>query len=378
MKPKDVRGLIFTVTLGFFLAGCGDTREAAPGNTPAGKSATGAVTTTPSGPAPVFTLAWSEYPSWSVFGVASDRGLIDGKKGKQGRLEEKWGVNIELQLLQYDPCITAYQSKASDAVCITNMDVLNPSLSRKSVAIMPTSTSNGADACIVVGIPDLKELRKHKVFGLPESVSQYAFVRCLEVKGEKEADYQYGQMDPEKAALAMQARTAGVDAIMVWNPFVLQTLKSRKDAKVMFDSSLIPEEIIDMIVVGQDVLEKPRGKDFACAVIDTYYEFNKMLAEPNERDALLVALGEKFSSLNRDEMEKAVTQTRFYKTPQDGLGLLTGEKFRATMSRVVEFYVSHGIIKGTPPTLGFGEDAKATSAQLRFDPSFIRMVQERK
>jgi ABC-type nitrate/sulfonate/bicarbonate transport system substrate-binding protein len=373
MNPKDVRGLITAVALGFFLGGCGDTREATPGSVPSGGGAT-----IPRGPAPTFTLAWSEYPSWSVFGVASDRGLIDGKKGKLGRIEEKWGVDIELQLLQYEPCITAYQSKASDAVCITNMDVLNPALSRKSVAIMPTSTSNGADACIVVGIPDLKELRKHKVFGLPESVSQYAFVRCLEVKGEKEADYQYSQMDPEKAALAMQAKTSGVDAIMVWNPFVLQTLKSRKDARVLFDSSLIPEEIIDMIVVGQDVLERPHGKEFAWAVADTYYEFNKMLADPKERDGLLVALGEKFSSLNRDEMEKAVTQTRFYKTPEEGLGLLTGEKFRMTMGRIVDFYVSRGIIKGTPPTLNFGEDAKPGGAQLRFDPSFIRMVQERK
>jgi len=378
MKPRDVRGLISAVAVGFFLAGCGETRDAAPDNTAASKPPNGVGTITPGAPAPIFTLAWSEYPSWSVFGVASDRGLIDAKKGKLGRLEEKWGVDIELQLLQYEPCITAYQSKASDAVCITNMDVLNPALSRKSVAIMPTSTSNGADACIVAGIPDLKELRKHKVHGLQESVSEYAFVRCLETKGEKESDYQYSQMDPEKAALAMQARTAGIDAIMVWNPFVLQTLKSRRDAKVLFDSSLIPEEIIDMVVVGNDVLDRPRGKEFACAVVDTYYEFNKMLADPNERDSLLVALGEKFSSLNRDEMEKAVTQTRFYKTPQEGLELYTGKKFRATMSRILDFYVSRRIIKGTPPTLGFDGDERAALAQLRFDPSFIRMVQERK
>src|SRR5580693_5151020 len=127
-----------------------------------------------------------------------------------------------------------------------------------------------------------------------------------------------------------------------------------------------------MIVVGQDVRERLRGKEFACAVADTYYEFNKMLAEPKERDGLLVALGEKFSSLNRDEMDKAVTQTRFYKTPQEGLELYTGKKFRATMSRIVDFYVSRQIIKGTPPTLGFDGEQGAALAQLRFDPSFIR------
>ena len=29
---------------------------------------------------PSFSLSWSEYPSWSVFGVAGELGLIDGKK----------------------------------------------------------------------------------------------------------------------------------------------------------------------------------------------------------------------------------------------------------------------------------------------------------
>src|SRR5260370_34550934 len=122
MRPKACRGLAGVIALGFFLAGC-SSEPTPPNPTPPGNG-----TTPQGGPAPTFTLAWSEYPSWSVFGVASDKGLIDGKKGEQGRLEKKWGVDIELQLLQYEPCITAYQSKTSDAVCVTNMDVLNPAL----------------------------------------------------------------------------------------------------------------------------------------------------------------------------------------------------------------------------------------------------------
>ena len=31
--------------------------------------------------APAFTLSWSEYPSWSVFGVAEANGLIDKEEG---------------------------------------------------------------------------------------------------------------------------------------------------------------------------------------------------------------------------------------------------------------------------------------------------------
>jgi NitT/TauT family transport system substrate-binding protein len=328
---------------------------------------------------PTFTLAWSEYPSWSVFGVAADKGLINGKEGKLGSIEKKWNVHIKLQLLDYEKCMDNYGAKTSDAVCITNMDVLNPSLARKSVVVLPTSTSAGADACIVVGIKDVEDLKKHKVYGLKESVSEYAFSRILEKKyGQKAGDFKFTQMDPDKAAQAMQAKTKGIDAIMVWNPFVLQTLKLRDDAKVLFDSSEIPEEIIDSVVIAQDVLDKPGGDRFAGAIIETYYEFNKMMADEKKRPDLLVRLGKKFSDLNEKEMAKACEQTRFYKTPEAALKLITGEEFPKTMKTITDFYVSHKILKDKAPKIGFGGKDKAPDADLRFDPTYIKMVQDKK
>ena len=82
---------------------------------------------------------------------------------------------------------------------------------------------------------------------------------------------------------------AGFDAVMLWNPFVLQTLKTRSDAKVLFDSTSIPGEIIDMVVMAEGSLNKPGGKAFAHAVIDTYYSVNRLLADPKKGDETLVA-----------------------------------------------------------------------------------------
>ena len=221
------------------------------GNSGNGTSGNGAV--------PTFSLAWSEYPSWSVFGVAHSKKLIDGAVGKQGPLEEKWGIDIELRQTDYDTCLTMYGSSTCDAVCITNMDVLNPALGRKSVAVLPTSTSVGADACIVTGVENVQDLRKHKVYGLSKSVSEYCFARNLEKLGEKESDHQFTNMDPGAAAQALQTKQDGYNAIMVWNPFVLQTLKTRPDSRVLFDSSSIPGEIIDMVVVAEQSLAKEGG-----------------------------------------------------------------------------------------------------------------------
>jgi len=323
---------------------------------------------------PSFSLAWSEYPSWSTFGVANKYGLINGHKGKIGEIEKKWGVDIVLIEADYDPCITMYGSAQCDAVCITDMDTLNPCLSRKSVAILPTSTSFGADACIVTGISELKDLRGKKIYGLAKSVSEYCFVRNLEMKGEKEKDFLFTNMDPGAAALAMQQKQKGYEAIMVWNPFVLETLNKRKDAKVLFDSTTIPGEIIDMVVVAQSSLDKPGGDKFACAVIDTFYAINKRLADPKTRNDTLVSLGEKFSNLDLPSMEKVVQQTKFYSTPEQGIKLYTGDKLKKEiMVRVVDFCVSHGVIP-QKPVVGYGPIEEVSGASLRFDVSYIAKV----
>jgi NitT/TauT family transport system substrate-binding protein len=323
---------------------------------------------------PSFSLAWSEYPSWSVFGVAHVYKLIDGRAGQQGPLEKKWNVDIVLKEAEYDPCLSMYGSGQCDAVCITDMDVLNPALTRPSVVILPTSTSYGADALIVANtITDIKQLKGKKVYGLAKSVSEYCFVRNLELLGEKESDYKFSNMDPGAAAVAMQQKQKEIEAIVVWNPFVLETLNKRSDVKVLFDSTTIPNEIIDCVVVAQASLDKAGGKDFACAVIDTYYAVNQRLADPKTGDETLVALGEKFSHLNLASMRKVVQQTKFYSTPKAGLEVLTGQDLQGIMKKVVDFCVSHEITPSAPK-VGYGTKGEAPGVALRFDPSYIKLV----
>lgn len=326
------------------------------------------------GDVPSFSLAWSEYPSWSVFGVASEKGLINGKKGELGPVEKEWGVDIVLEQKDYDPCLQLYGSNTVDAVCMTNMDSLAPCLGRDSVAVLPTSTSVGADACIAVGISDVAGLKGTPTFGLEKSVSQYAFERCLIRLGHDPKEFPFKNKDPGAAATAMQTGDASTQSIMVWNPFVLQTLRTRKEAKVLFDSSSIPEEIIDMVVIGKDSLARPGGDKFACAVIDTFYRVNDLLADPKEGDGTLVALGRKFSSLGLEDMKLVVEQTQFYKTPDAALALYEGKQFQeTTMPMVVDFCVSHGICE-KKPTVGFGKP----DAQLDFDASYLKKVRDKR
>lgn len=338
-----------------------------------GGSAAGSGSTATSGDVPSFTLAWSEYPSWSIFGVAGEMGLIEKEEGKLGTIEEEYGVDIVLTEASYDSCLNMYVSKNCDAVCMTNMDALIVCPGRSGVAFLPTSTSNGADACIVAGIEDLEALKEHQVYGLKGTVSEYCFARCLAKMGEKEGkeyaldDFQFTNQDPGVAAAAMSNNQDTHQAIMVWNPFVLQTLNDRPDTSVIFDSSMIPGEIVDMVVMGKDVQDKPGAEAFAKAVVATFYAMNEELAKPDTGDEALVALGKKFSQLGLEDMKTVVEQTQFYKTAAEGAELLSSDAFKDTMKVVQEFCVAQGLVED--PTYSFGEDS---GTQLLFDASFLK------
>ena len=81
------------------------------------------------------------------------------QKASSGPSRKKWGVDIVLKEADYDTCLTMYGSSTVDAVCMTNMDSWPRAWAAIRVAVLPTSTSVGADACIVVGIDDLEALK---------------------------------------------------------------------------------------------------------------------------------------------------------------------------------------------------------------------------
>lgn len=317
---------------------------------------------------PSFTLAFSEYPSWVTFLVASENGYINGEAGKLGPIEEKYNVDIVLKEADYDTCITLYGNAQVDAACLTNMDTLAPCLGRNSVGILPTSTSVGGDAVIVANnINTIEDLKGKKTYGLEKSVSQYCFERNLELQGQNPKDYPFANMDPAAAAQAFQTNQPNIESIIVWNPFVLQTLRTRTDSKTLFTSANIPEEIIDMVVVGKDSLAKEGGDRFANALVETYYSVNQDLINAETKDKTLVALGAKFSSLGLEDMKLVCEQTRFYATADQAITLFNGDKFRKeTMPSVVSFCVSHGIVDAKP-VVGFDD----SNAQFNITTKYL-------
>jgi NitT/TauT family transport system substrate-binding protein len=168
----------------------------------------------------------------------------------------------------------------------------------------------------------------------------------------------------------MQQNQKGYESIVVWNPFVMETLKKRKDSKVLFDSTSIPGEIVDMVVISKKAYKKDGGDRFASAVIDAFYAVNERIKNPDTKNDTLIALGEKFSHLNLKAMKKIVEQTKFYKTPEDGIALYNDPIFQKVMKKVVTFCVDHEVI-GRIPSIDYNDD------KGKFDLVFTKEPMER-
>lgn len=324
---------------------------------------------------PSFTIAVSEYPSWSgTFLTAWDIGLIDGKKDSMGPLEKKWNVDIVVKDTDYDSCITLFVNGNVDASCLTNIDSLAPSVTRKAVAILPTSTSAGADACLVQPeINSVKDLKNITVRGLSASVSEYTFDKGLEALGEDPKEYKFESLDPVQVGVVLQS--GKIKAGVTWNPVVMETLKANPKLKRLFDSSLIKGHIIDMVTVSRDSLNKPGGKEFACAVIDTYYTICKLMDTENTRDKTLISMGKRFANLGLEDMKVIVKETQFYSTADKGLSLFNGTELPEVMkTQIIPWTISKGLIeKDKQPKVVFGNDPEAN---LCFDTQYIKMVKK--
>jgi len=325
---------------------------------------------------PVFTLAWSEYPSWSIFGVAAEDGLIDGAEGKLGTMEEKWGVDIVLKEAGYGPCLQMYGSGLADAVCVTQLDAFNPAKTRQSVLVLPTSMSNGADALVTTkDITKLEQLEDVEVYGLEKSVSEYFFFRILELEGKRREDYSFINRDPQVAALGMQFKDEAVKAIVVWNPYLLETLKKRDDVHVLFDSTKMPKEIIDAVVVAQGSLDKPGGPQFAAALIEAFYAVNAKLAETSTRADALSKLGEKFAAgIESEDMETILEQTKIYSTPESGLALLNDKELSDILERSSDLAYGLEFFENRPK-VAVGNKETEGDADLRLDSTYIKLFQ---
>lgn len=319
---------------------------------------------------PAFTLEWSEYPSWSALDVAGTTGLFNPEQGAPySEIETKYQVDIVLKRRDYLQSLKEYASGLTDAVCVTNIDCLNLVKGRPSTTVLPTSTSFGADGIIVSSeIKSIDDLKGHTTYGAEDSVSEFVWYRGLENAGKDPKEYEFKHMEPDAAAIAMQNGSKDVQSIAVWEPFRLQTLRTNESSKLLFDSSNIKLEVVDMVLVGNDVLKREGGERFAEAVCASFYEICRLM-ETEQKEKIVVGIGKKFCNLNYEDMQIVLQKCVFFSSKESGSDLFNDKGWHEKMINViVPNAVNVGIIKQEEmPSVGFDDSTK----DLNFTDKFL-------
>src|SRR5690606_32115458 len=122
-----------------------------------------------------------------------------------------------------------------------------------STALIVGDFSNGNDGIVLKGKGRTLEDIKGLSINLVElSVSHYLLARALDHVGLQERNVKV--VNTSDADIVGAFAAGGTQAVVAWKP-QLSEIQSLPNAQLVFDSSRIPGEIIDMLVVNTATLE---------------------------------------------------------------------------------------------------------------------------
>lgn len=325
-----------------------------------------------------FKVCWTVYAGWMPWGYAKTHGIID-------KWAKKYDISIDvIKLDDYVDSINKYTAGAFDGCTMTNMDALAVPAAAgvNTTALIVGDFSNGNDGVLVKGNgKTLADLKGQPVNLVELSVSHYLLARGLEVAGLSEHDVKI--VNASDADIVAAFATPAVRSTVTWNPMLTQ-LKAQPDVSEVFDSSKVPGEIMDMMVVNTKTLnDNPAlGKALTGAWFETLQIMRSGTAQGQS------ALSEMAHSSGTDlaGYKKQLSTTALFYTPRASLEFVTSPDLPKIMSLVAQFSFRHGLLGRNAlnanvvgANYGKGETAGSTSnLMLRFDPTYVRMAVEGK
>src|SRR5262245_61869634 len=239
---------------------------------------------------PTFTVGWSVYVGWNPYYYMAKSGILR-------RWADKYGVDIRVQRFDYAASLDAFVAKNIDACAMTNMEALDMPAAAgiDTTVILLGDYSNGNDAVITRQNLGLAQIAGKQVMLVEKTVSQYLFERAMTLNGLGAQIKQVKYVNTSDADIAYAfLADSSKPAVVTWKPLVSQIMKA-KDVKMVFNSSQIPGEIMDLLVARTEVLNRPdgSGKKFAQAITGAWYEtMTQMSATGPAADKVLAGIAE--------------------------------------------------------------------------------------
>ncbi len=320
-----------------------------------------------------FKVAWILFAGYMPLGYAAESGIMK-------RWADKYGITVDLvQQKDYVDAINQYTAGAFDGCAMVQMDALTiPAAGGvDSTALFIIDFSNGTDGIVLKNGQSVAAIKGRKVNLVEFSVSHYLLARALdEIKMPLSDITVVNTSDAEiVAAFASPEATAAV----AWNP-QLAEIGKMEGVTTVYNSSEIPGEIIDVMVVNTETLAD--NPAFGKALTGAWYEIMDLMAAGDKTalEAMAKASGTDLAGY------KAQLQTTKLFRATEAIPFAETDWLPKTMDLVRTFAFEQKLL---------GEGAKTQDAvgmtfpngetlgdpdnvKLRFNAEFMRMAAEGK
>ena len=318
-----------------------------------------------------FSIGWSIYAGWMPWPYAEKSGILK-------KWADKYGIRINLvQVNDYVESVNQYTAGKLDGVTVTNMDALTiPAAGGKdTTAVIMGDYSNGNDGIVMKAGKSVKDLKGQTINLVELSVSHYLLARALELNGMALSDVK--TMNTSDADIAAAFATPQVKSVVTWNPMLGEIKKSGTE---VFDSSKIPQEIQDLMVVSSATLKA--NPDLGKALVGAWFETMAMLQKGGpDADAAVTEMA-RMSGTSVQNYKDQLKTTYFYYKPAEAAAYETGPDIAKHEDLVRQFSFSHGLFGPAATSVdaigiempGNRVLGDKNNVKMRYDATFMQMA----
>lgn len=318
-----------------------------------------------------FSIAWTIYAGWMPWDYADNAGIVK-------KWADKYDIEIDVvQINDYIESINQYTAGQFDGCTMTNMDALTiPAAGGvDSTALIIGDFSNGNDGIVLKGSDKkLADIKGQRVNLVELSVSHYLLARALDSVEMSERDVTV--VNTSDADLVGVFNASDVTSTVTWNP-LLSEITAIPDTTKVFDSSDIPGEIIDLLVVNTETLEA--NPAFGKALTGAWYEIMAKMQAGDEKALTMMA---EASGTDLAGYQAQLDATNMFYTAAEAVSFANSDQLQATMKHITDFSFDHGLLGDGAMDADFigiaypdGEVAgDKNNVKLRFDSSFMKMA----
>jgi len=325
-----------------------------------------------------YRIVWSHYTGWEPWQYIMDSGIMAKWAGKYNCQIEIAHVN------DYIESINMFTSGRVDGSTMTNIDALTiPAVSGvDSTVLIIGDFSNGNDGIVLLNGRSVKDLKGRKLRIVELSVSHYLLTRALSLNDMSEHDLTLvntGAGDIERLFKSESKRNPKA-AICTWNPLLMQ-VRNVKGANLVFDSSKIPGEIIDGLVVRSDLPDNAKK-----ALVGAWFEAMSIMSSRSKKGRNAIKAMARFAGGTLREFQAQLRTTAMFYRAREAADFARSPKLKQTMEYVRTFCFDHGLYGKNAPdknVVGIQFDDGSVigdrgNVNLRFPAKYMQMAADDK